>query len=169
MRVSPLLVFGILIGLIAAGGAVAALPACVSAQERDAMTLRSFQSSLMVAAVGCNQTQAYNAFASRYRAELSATGPALRSYFQRVYGRGDESRLNAFITDIANAWSQRHMANKQAYCEETWTTMWSLTQGPQATRQGLAQAVATRARVPEAAAVLCAGVSVPAAAPPSSR
>lgn len=149
------------------GVAAAALPACTTQAERDAMTVRSFQSYLMVAAVACNQAQAYNGFVSRYQGELSSHGQRLKGYFQRVYGRSSDPHLNDFITDLANAWSQSHMANMGAYCKATWDTMWYLTQGPQAGAAGFAQAVAERATSPVVREVLCAG-AVPATPVPAT-
>ncbi len=164
MRVGRLLLAGVLVGvLMASGPATAALPACTTQAERDAMTVRAFQSYLMVAAVACNQAQAYNSFVSRYQGDLSAHGQRLKGYFQRVYGRGSEPKLNDFITDLANAWSQLHMANMGAYCKATWDTMWYLTKGQQAGPAGFAQAVAERSTSPVVRDLLCAGAA-PAAA-----
>lgn len=127
MRLShAVLAVALLLGASAAQPAVAALPACSSAAEKNAMVVRSLQSYLMVAGVGCNQAGAYNKFMTKYQQLVSMHGGVLRSYFSRVYGGSGERQLNNFITGIANAWSQKHMADMTTYCKGTWDMMWQL-------------------------------------------
>ncbi len=130
----------------------AALPACVSEIEKQAMVVRSFQSYLMVAAVACNQAQAYNTFISKNQRMISTEGATLKAYFRRVYGPG-EKPLNDFITALANAWSQIHMSDMSAYCRGTWETMWKLDTGK---IQLIDQARLTASQ-PAVAAEMCAG------------
>jgi hypothetical protein len=135
----------------------AALPACVSETEKQAMIVRSFQSYLMVAAVACNQAQAYNTFISKNQRMISGEGTALKAYFRRVYGPG-EKPLNDFITALANAWSQIHMNDMGTYCRGTWETMWKLDTGK---IQMIEQARLTASQ-PAVAAEMCSGAIVKA-------
>ena len=137
----------------------AALPACVSESEKQAMIIRSFQSYLMVAAVACNQAQAYNTFIRKNQRVISGEGNTLKAYFNRVYGPG-EKPLNDFITALANAWSQIHMRDMNTYCRGTWETMWKLDTG----KIQLIDQSRLTASQPAVAAEMCSGaiVSTPA-------
>lgn len=156
------------LSVLAALPAQAALPSCSNDGERQAMVIRSFQSYLMVAAVACNQAQAYNTFVTKNQGVLAAEGTRLKSYFRRVYGPG-EKPLNDFITGLANAWSQIHMSDMASYCRGTWETMWKLDTGK---IQLLDQARLT-ATQPAVATEMCAGAvttQVAAATPvPAAR
>ena len=149
----------IAVSALAAMPVRAALPACVSETEKQAMIVRSFQSYLMVAAVACNQAQAYNTFISKNQRMISGEGTALKAYFHRVYGPG-EKPLNDFITALANAWSQIHMSDMSAYCGGTWETMWKLNTGK---IQFIDQARLTASQ-PAVAAEMCSGAVVSAPA-----
>jgi hypothetical protein len=171
MGMRHLLLSVTLVGVLA-NGAEAARPACTTSAEREAMTVRAFQSYLMVAAVACNQATAYNGFVTRFQPELAASGQRLKGYFQRVYGGNAEKSLNDYITGLANAWSQVHMANMGGYCAATWETMWRLGKGSP-DRAALMTYVSGKSADPAVAEELCSGASVPqvaAAAPaPSVR
>lgn len=132
-----------------------ALPSCASDAERQAMLVRGLQSYLMMAAVACNQSDAYNKFITRNQAELTAQGHALKAYFQRVYGGSSERQLNDFITEIANAWSQVHMTNMSNYCKSTWEMMLQLEKAP-APLVEVSKGIAAQ---PSITAVMCAGVT----------
>src|SRR5882724_5487439 len=73
---------------------------CVRTDEATAFSLRHLQSRLMVAALSCNQRDAYNTFVTRFQSELSDGGRNLISYFDR---NGGKTALNSYITEIANA------------------------------------------------------------------
>ena len=136
----------------------AALPACSSQVERDAMAVRSFQSYLMVAAVACAQDKAYNEFVTMYKTSLSDEGRQLRNYFSRVYGIGSsEKHLTDFVTDMANVWSQVHLSDMKAYCKGTWETMWYLTHGSRATYENVRSAAHQVSSHPAVMPVLCTG------------
>lgn len=144
-----------MIGLLFSSAAQAGLPGCASESERQAMLVRGLQSYLMMAGVACNQGDAYNRFVTRNQSELTAQGHALKAYFQRVYAGNAERRLNDFITEIANAWSQVHLTNMANYCKSTWEMMYLLEKNPQPLSE-VSRGVSTQ---PGVTAVMCAGVA----------
>ena len=97
-----------------------ALPAyasvCASAKDRAALETRMLQTELVVAALSCNERGRYNTFVNRFKGEIGAGGKGLKSFFQRAYGKGADSKLNAFVTELANEASQRTIAYQGDYC-----------------------------------------------------
>ncbi len=87
----------------------AAQAACARAHEADALSARVLQTELMVAALSCQQQSSYNAFVIKFRDQLTANGQTLRSFFSRVHGASGTSRLNAFVTQMANEASMRSL------------------------------------------------------------
>lgn len=136
--------------------------ACVSEAERQAMAVRAFQSQLMVAAVACNQADAYNTFARRYQTQLTSQGESLKAYFKRAHAGKSEKELNNFITELANAWSQVHLQNMTSYCKATWATMWQLEKHPQSAADFVTTA-RNQSYIANVVPVLCDGAAVPAA------
>jgi hypothetical protein len=89
---------------------------CVSDNERQAMTMRVLQTELMVAALTCGQQGAYNRFINQFEGELVTRGKTLRSAFQRLYGGKGQSRLDGFVTRLANEASQRSIGDRDGFC-----------------------------------------------------
>ncbi len=92
---------------------------CVVREEADAFRMRQLQSHLMVAALSCNQSIAYNNFVEHYRPRLAAAGNSLRSYFQRT--GGGEPALNRHITQLANVAGLSRAEAPENFCSDTWT------------------------------------------------
>lgn len=80
--------------------------------------VRTLQSELMVAALGCGHRGQYNAFAKTYRTDLQQNGVTLKSHFRAQHGAGGEQALNRYVTALANKASMR-MASNSDYCEQT--------------------------------------------------
>lgn len=137
-----------------------AAPSCASLQEQEAMAVRAFQSQLMVAAVACNQADAYNRFANKYQSIVSAQGNNLKAHFKRAYGGSSEKKLNDFITELANAWSQVHLADMASYCRATWETMWKLEKHPIDAKQ-FVELSRNKSFVADIVPVLCSGAAQP--------
>jgi hypothetical protein len=136
--------------------AAAALPSCTSASEQNAMTVRAFQSFLMLAGVACNQAQAYNRFMTRYNGQISGHGDALKGYFQRVYAAKAEAKMNDFVTELANAWSAIHLRDMKGYCKASWDIMMLLERLPRVDDSKLVQASRAMAGQKPVPDVLCA-------------
>lgn len=96
-----LAVSGLVLAMLTGGEAKAA-GSCAKADEMAALNSRVVQSWLMLAALTCDERPRYNAFVTRFRSALSGQGAVLRSYFSRAYGDASESRLNKFVTTVAN-------------------------------------------------------------------
>jgi len=116
---------GFVRGTIVAGVAAAALitnvasatEISVSERERASLEMRLMQSELMVAALSCSSAESYNAFVTRYKAELTAHGKTLQDLFKRVHGGNAFSQINSFVTRVANEASLK-MALNHHFCEE---------------------------------------------------
>ncbi len=101
---------------------------CVTPDESAAFDVRHLQSRFMVAALACNQRDAYNEFVTRFRPYLMDAGDHLIGYFKRT-GRG-QSAVNKHVTDLANAAGLRRAENPASYCTQAWNLFWSLRQAP---------------------------------------
>ncbi|MEQ9449134.1 MAG: hypothetical protein RLN70_09560 [Rhodospirillaceae bacterium] len=113
---------------LAPASAAAELPACLSAEEQHAFNLRHLQSRFMVAALACNQREAYNEFVIRFRPALARAGERLIGYFTRA--GGGQAAINKHITDLANAAGLRRAEDPDSYCARTWRLFWQLEQAP---------------------------------------
>ncbi|MGE4065057.1 MAG: hypothetical protein AB7E79_16955 [Rhodospirillaceae bacterium] len=138
---------GLLRALCGAAAVCAAMPAlpayagdlsiCMTRQEATAFSLRQLQSRLMVAALSCNQRDAYNNFVETFRPPLADAGAGLISYFQRT--GGGQTALNRHITELANVAGLYRAEDPEGFCQETWNMFLLLEEDPAALE---AQAVA---------------------------
>lgn len=100
-----------------AGGVQAA--DCVSARERDSLTVRALQSRLLVAALSCGARADYNSFVTRYRPQLAAHSSELRKHFRKQHGAAHNKALNAYVTKLANGASQVSIEDRYGFCAES--------------------------------------------------
>jgi hypothetical protein len=84
---------------IKAGG----ISGCVSPRERQAFEVYALRTQAMVGAQSCRITERFNAFATRFRGELTTEGQALRGYYQKNYGKRGDANLDEFVTELSNA------------------------------------------------------------------
>lgn len=101
---------------------------CVTPDEAVAFDVRHLQSRFMVAALACNQREAYNEFVTRFRPYLMDAGDRLIGYFMRT--GGGQGAVNKHVTDLANAAGLRRAENPTSYCTQAWDLFWSLRQAP---------------------------------------
>ncbi|MDZ3838783.1 MAG: hypothetical protein U0S49_15555 [Rhodospirillales bacterium] len=104
------------LAVVVAAPSAWAAPACATAEDEATLNARVLQTELMVAALACGEQQRYNDFVKTFKTELSQRGRMLRAYFKRVHGASGESRMNAFVTKLANDASQRTANAPDAYC-----------------------------------------------------
>ena len=125
-------------GSLAAGLAAIALSATAASaseisindKERASLEMRVMQSELMVAALSCASADRYNAFVTRYKAELSDYGKTMQDLFKRVHGGNAFNQLNSFVTRVANEASLKMIQNSH-FCDDAGATFQALLQtGP---------------------------------------
>ncbi len=114
--------------VVATDGEAADTLPCVTAYEENAFDLRHLQSRFMVAALACNQRDAYNKFVTRFRPLLLDAGGRLISYFKRA--GGGRVAVNTHVTDLADAAGPWRAENPASYCAKAWNLFWSLEQAP---------------------------------------
>jgi hypothetical protein len=89
---------------------------CASDRDWAALNARVLQTELMVAALSCGERQRYNTFVTAYQQVLTDRGQALQALFKRTHGTRATTRLNAFITKLANDASQQVRNKGDEYC-----------------------------------------------------
>jgi hypothetical protein len=138
---------------------------CGSLEEAEAFRLRHLQSRLMVAALGCNQQAAYNAFVEHFRPTLAAAGGRIIAYFVRT--GGGQAALNRHITELANSAGLSRAEDPDGYCKGAWELFWSLEQDPLALSK-IADANTLQMVSPQSCTVTVAAGAVPPAVSPGS-
>ncbi len=102
------------LGAVAIGGPAIA-QSCVQASERTAFEVRALQSQLMVAALSCNQDNAYNAFVRKFQRDLAGSYSAIQTHYRRS-GANGQRNLDQYITGLANAHSQDGIRQGSQFC-----------------------------------------------------
>ncbi len=105
-------------GLVAFAGTESAVAGCAQPHEERALNARILQTELMVAALQCQNSAAYNDFVIKFREHLVSQSESLRGMFIRQYGASANSHLNALVTRLANQASQRSMAKRAGFCQQ---------------------------------------------------
>jgi hypothetical protein len=75
---------------------------CVSPHEREAFEVYALRIQALVGAQSCRMTDRFNKFAIKFRGELTTEGRALRSYYQKKYGKSGDASLAKFVTELSN-------------------------------------------------------------------
>lgn len=102
------------------GSAYKSFAVCANDIEMEAIQMRALQSVMMVAALSCQQNDAYNSFIKKYKSDYSKGARTIESYFKRSYGNSYSGKLNNFITQIANNASKDSLKiNQIEYCNQT--------------------------------------------------
>ena len=96
---------------------------CVTPQEMDSLMIAGVKSRFMVAALACNGKTGFNAFINKNRPALLAAEKVTTGYFSKHYGRAAMSMQDEYITNLANAQSQRRLRNNTAFCQDTLKVM----------------------------------------------
>jgi hypothetical protein len=91
---------------------------CARGAEKAAFDLAGLKSELMVVAIACQAEDKYNAFVTRFRADLVSGEKGLTSYFART-SRGSVAKAHDdYITTLANAQSQQGIERGTLFCDE---------------------------------------------------
>jgi len=113
------IIFLLLVMLIPRGS-FASNGICAHSNEENAINTKALQSELMVAALSCNMQNQYNSFIQRFRSQISSHEELVKSYFSRIYKKNSDSRLNNFITHLANESSKRSLiVSSQQFCKQS--------------------------------------------------
>lgn len=94
-----------------AGNAWAA--SCARPQDVTALRTAALQQQLMVAALACHDSAAYNRFVTSYQGELQKSDRALMNFFVRQDAHKGTDDYNAYKTWLANAASLRSLRDPQ--------------------------------------------------------
>jgi len=87
-------------------------------QADISIEVRRLQTNLMVAALSCGARDNYNEFILTHRPSLQQYGKAIRAEFRRRYGKEGDSKLNVFVTRLANEASARSNADRDNFCAD---------------------------------------------------
>ena len=101
------------------GATASAAEISISAKERASLELRLLQTELMVAALSCSAADRYNSFVTRFQPQLSDGGKTMQNLFKRVHGGQAFTRINSFVTQVANEASLRMVRDANQFCDET--------------------------------------------------
>jgi hypothetical protein len=94
---------------------------CFTDAEWRAAHVKAMQLDLQVAALECadvqgaSYTNEYNSFVQRFNDRLAAEAKILKAHFQRVFGGQSGKELDIFVTNVANAASDRSMKD-MSFC-----------------------------------------------------
>lgn len=91
---------------------------CATQSEAAALRTAVIQQELMVAALQCHETNAYNRFVTSYRGELQASDATLKSFFVRRGGEHGEAGYDTFKTKAANLSALEQARNAGAFCAD---------------------------------------------------
>ena len=94
-------------------------PWCARPAEISAFSVAALKSHLMVAAISCRADDKYNAFITRYRPALLQQEKATASYFDRGDKRHGQQMRDSYVTNLANAQSNRAMVLGSQFCERS--------------------------------------------------
>jgi hypothetical protein len=91
---------------------------CATPNEAAALRTAVIQQELMVAALQCHETKAYNRFVMTYRGELQTSDATLKTFFIRRGGEHGEAGYDSFKTKAANLSALEQARNGGAFCAD---------------------------------------------------
>ena len=105
------------IALVALGNPALAA-SCANPAEAAALKTAVMQQELMVAALQCHETSAYNRFVTSYRPELQDSDATLKSFFVRRGGEHGEAGYDTFKTKAANLSALEQARDTRNFCAD---------------------------------------------------
>jgi hypothetical protein len=114
-HISRLVLSASVAGLVLAGSALGG-SRCETPQSEAALRTAALQQYLMVAALTCQRTPAYNTFVLSHRGELQESDRALLAHFMHRDVRTGDDDYNAYKTWLANTSSMRSLHDPQ-FCQ----------------------------------------------------
>ncbi len=118
MNKNPMIAVGLMLLLSAPAYAA---NECLAPDEKAAFNARVLQTELMEAALSCEEHKSrYNAFVKKYKKQLAEQSAAFRNYFKKKYGSLADSKLNHFVTKLANDVSGLNITKQnRGFCRYT--------------------------------------------------
>ena len=92
---------------------------CALLDDLTALQTAAVQQRLMVSALACNETSAYNAFVLGHQGELQRADAELQSFFTRQNAATGIDDYHAYKTRLANVYSLLSAQHKLEYCAIT--------------------------------------------------
>lgn len=90
---------------------------CAKPEEMEAIHVRALQTELMMAGLSCNGKRHYSNFVRKNQRELKEYAQSMRGYFVRNFGGNAESKMDEFVTALANESSKKSMQTGQkSFC-----------------------------------------------------
>jgi hypothetical protein len=90
---------------------------CRNAQDAEAAHLRWLQTQMMVAALTCQGSTAYNEFVSKNKTTLDWSVHRVNQMFARDHGAAASAQYNTFNTKLANEASIERGRLDRSYCQ----------------------------------------------------
>ena len=91
---------------------------CATHDEVATLKVAALQQQMMVAALTCHQTGAYNRFVRAYRSELQHSDHAMLSLFVRKDSSDGDADYNSFKTKLANVSMLKENEEGRSFCRE---------------------------------------------------
>ena len=91
---------------------------CANPAEAAALKTAVMQQELMVAALQCHESNAYNRFVTSYRPELQDSDATLKSFFVRRGGEHGEAGYDTFKTRAANLSALEQARDTRNFCAD---------------------------------------------------
>jgi hypothetical protein len=93
--------------------------ACDTPRDVAALKTAALHQRLMVAALTCKSTTAYNRFVLAHRAELQRSDADLKAYFIAQGGESGEAAYDSYKTKVANLVARAPAIDARAFCAST--------------------------------------------------
>ncbi len=91
---------------------------CATPAEAAALKTAVMQQEMMVAALQCHESGAYNRFVNTFRPELQTSDAALKAFFVRRGGEHGEAGYDAFKTKAANLSALEQARDGHSFCAD---------------------------------------------------
>lgn len=91
---------------------------CKQTPDQSSIGMRALQTELMVAGLKCSADQ-WNSFTAKFKTVIKTDADRLQHLFNKTYGKGGATHMNAFVTQLANDASQRsNQMTEATYCQQ---------------------------------------------------
>ena len=112
--------------------------ACETPRDVAALKTAALHQRLMVAALTCKSSTAYNRFVLAHRAELQRSDADLKAYFIAEGGENGEAAYDSYKTRVANLAAHGPAIDARAFCAATEAEFQALSASPDGLTHALA-------------------------------